>query len=162
MQALYLFATDRAAAYFWAVLPLFHSWRRTPMKKMIVLIAAMTLLSLSVGCSGSGLLSQFKSRCSGGCQTPPVNPSFGYPAGDCNSSAAEGEFIGGGQVIDAGNSTSYMNDGYIQSDPYMSGSNSGGATINPPVFDSYSGPSYGSTIGPPASSGNLPAPPIGN
>lgn len=114
------------------------------MKKMIVLIAAMTLLSVSVGCSGSGLLSQFKSRCSGGCQTPPVNPSFGYPAGDCNSSAAEGEFIGGGQVIDAGNSTSYMNDSYIQSDPYMSGSNSGGATINPPVFDSYSGPSYGS------------------
>lgn len=132
------------------------------MKKLIVLIAAIAMLSMSVGCSSSGLLSHFKSRCSGGCQSPPVNPSYGYPTGDCGSGNSEGQYIGGGQVIDSGNSASYMGDGYIQGDPYINGSNSGDASINPPVFDSYSGTSYGSTIVPPASSGTLPTPSSGN
>ena len=136
------------------------------MKKLIVLIAAMAMVSVSIGCSSSGLMSHFKKdKCNGGCQAPPVNPSYGYPAGDCESGncGGGGQYYGGGQIINSGQqSTSYMNDSYSQGDPYINGSNPGGATINPPVFDSYSGPSYGSTIVPPAASGTLPTPTIGN
>ena len=127
------------------------------MKKLIVLIAAMAMLIGSIGCSGSGLSSHFK-KCQGGCQAPPVNPSYGYPAGDCATGNCGGQY-GGGQIINSGQ-TSYYMDG--QSDPYMNGSNLNGASINPPVFDNYSGPSYGSTIVPPANSGTLPTPSIGN
>jgi len=118
------------------------------MKKLIVSIAAMTMLFSAVGCS-SGPLSRFRSK-SNSCQAPPANPDFGFQSGS--------------QIISSGDqtTTSYMNDSYSQGDPYINGSNNGSATINPPVFDRYSDPSYGSTIVPPDSSGTLPKPNRGN
>jgi hypothetical protein len=129
------------------------------MKKTILTIAAIMLLGSIAGCSNGPILSHFRNGCKNGCQAPPATPSYGYPAGDCATGNCAGP---GGQIISSGQATSYMNDSYGVSDPYINGSNYDGATINPPVFDSYSTPGYGSTIVPPASSGTLPTPSIGN
>lgn len=58
--------------------------------------------------------------------------------------------------------SSYLNDSYIQNDPYLSGSSYDGATINPPVFDSYGGTNSGGTISVPGNGGTLPNPGPGN
>jgi len=117
------------------------------MKNLILSLAIVTLLCSTVGCAG--LCEWWSNKHNNnGCQ-PAMEPGYGFgyqqqqpcATGNCGQTGA-----------------SYMNDGFIQNDPYTSGSNFGGATINPPVFDNYSNPSYGGTIVPPASNGIMPGP----
>ncbi len=145
------------------------------MKNSIICLAAIAMLCSTVGCA-NGPVREFvrNAICNDGCQAPPADPSYGFgfdsaSTGDCatgNCSSSQ-PIVHGGQDFGSvsgsvPHSTSYINDSYSQGDPYINGSNYGGATINPPVFDSYSGPSYGSTIVPPGSSGTLPTPIGGN
>jgi len=140
------------------------------MKKLLVSLASIAMICSTVGCANGPVRNFLRNAiCDRGCEGPQVDPSYGFGfdgvSGDCaNGNCAQP--MGGGQLLGNAPSingslptnTSYMNDSFSQGDPYISGSNYGGATINPPVFDSYSGPTYGSTIVPPANSGSLPVP----
>ena len=114
------------------------------MKNTLAFLMASALLIATVGCANG----PFRNLCRGKqscdpCNAPAANPSFGY---------------GYGETVNYGSAgTPTYVDG-ATSDPYVHGSNYGSATINPPVFDSYSSPSYGGTIVPQGSSGTLPAP----
>ncbi len=125
------------------------------MKKFLISLAAFAMLSTTVGCA-NGPVRNFlcDAICTQGCEAPPAEPSFGFAAdagcatGNCNHGLpTQGEIFNGGFI-----------QGQVQGDPYINGSNFNGATINPPVFDGSSNPSFGSTIVPPASSGTLPFP----
>ncbi len=122
------------------------------MKKTLVFLTATAMLIATTGCANGPIRSLFGGKQCNSCNAPAADPSMGYgynesayPTGDCPNCVS-------GQA----DSPVYMNDGTI--DPYVQGSNYGGATINPPVFDSYSNPSFGGTIVPPGSSGTLPSP----
>ena len=123
------------------------------MKNLILSLAIASILCATVGCAGGGLCNWWRNKHNNnGCQ-PALEPSYGFGYQQPCATGNCGDMTQG---------TNYMNDSFIQSDPYMSGSNFGGATINPPVFDNYSNPSFGSTIVPPASSGIMPGPSNGN
>lgn len=151
--------------------PLFgviNTWSRD-MKKLFILLAAAALVSTTVGCANGPIRNLFRGSTCDTCQPPAAEPSFGFnygaastaptgcQSGNCSGVASQSAPITNPSIGNAVG-TSYMNDSYIQSDPYINNSNIGGATINPPVFDGYGGPSYGGTTVPPGSSGILPVP----
>ena len=123
------------------------------MKKTLAFLMVAAMLVATTGCANGPIRSLFRGKQCNTCNAPAANPSFGYgysetayPVGTDCSNCVSGN-AGSPAWIDSGSS-----------DPYVHGSNYGGATINPPVFDSYSNPSYGGTIVPPGSSGTLPDP----
>ncbi len=114
------------------------------MKQLILSCAVIALLGTTAGCA-NGPIGRFFFRGSecDVCQPPAAAPSYGpgCAGGACQTQGA-----------------SYLNDSFIQGDPYLNGSNLGGATINPPVFDTFGSPNAGGTIVSPGSSGELSGP----
>ncbi len=112
------------------------------MKNVILCIAIGAVLSATIGCANGPIRNFFRGSSCNTCQ-PPAQPNMGFDNSCANGTCS---------------TSSYMNDSYIQNDPYMNGSKAGGATINPPVFDGYEFPNTGGTIVSPDSSGLLPGP----
>ncbi len=110
--------------------------------KITLAFLMASLLVATAGCANG--LGKFcgRNQCDP-CNQPASDPSFGP---------------GYGETVISGNAGSPVYMDGATSDPYVHGSNYGSATINPPVFDSYSNPSYGGAIVPQGSSGTLPSP----
>ena len=118
------------------------------MKRLIICLAAFAMLSTTVGCANGPIRSLLKKhQCNNGCEAPASDPSYGYGFDQSANGTISTPVVQNGNI-----------QGQVQGDPYIYGSNYGSATINPPVFDGNSNPSYGSTIAPSNSNGMLPPP----
>jgi hypothetical protein len=117
------------------------------MKKTVLCMLAAVVLLSTTGCANGPVRRFLCGRLCNTCQ-PPVEPTFGFGHADSDWADDQGHCV---NCVDGGVTS-------VEGDPYVHGSYYNGATINPPVFDSYSSPSYGGTIVPPGSSGILPNP----
>ncbi len=125
------------------------------MKKTVLYLLLAALLFATTGCANGPVRRFLCGKLCTTCQ-PASEPSFGFGSDDSAWSSGDGHCVNCVDGNYGGSAPTYLGEG--DSDPYVQGSYYGGASINPPVFDSYSGPGYGSTIVPPGSSGILPNP----
>jgi hypothetical protein len=118
------------------------------MRKVIFLLLIAILIGTTSGCANGPIRRLFQGNDCNTCNAPASEPGFGFGYSgddDCVTCSHGGSAT-----------PSYVDNGY--SDPYVQGSNYGGASINPPVFDGFGSSPAGSTTGSPQSNGTLPDP----
>ncbi len=118
------------------------------MRKVIFLLLIAVLIGTTSGCANGPFRSMFRGNDCNTCSAPASEPGYGIGYSDSDDCVTVSH--GGGH------SSSWVDGGY--SDPYVQGSNYGGASINPPVFDGFGSSPAGSTIDSPQSNGTLPTP----
>lgn len=117
------------------------------MKRAALLVLAGLILCTTTGCANGPVRNFLRGVLHGPCKAPAPEPSFGMGFDDTVGTCVD---------CQKASTPGYLGDGYA--DPYIQGSNFGGASINPPVFDSYSSPTYRDTTVPPASTDIMPSP----
>lgn len=111
------------------------------MKSTFAILLASLVLCATAGCRNGPIRNMMGSKQCDPCCAPSADPSFGAGYSETAYPVESPTYIDG-----------------VSGDPYIHGSNYGGATMSTPALNELSTPVYDSTIVPPDSSGSLPSP----